>query len=76
MDALQVAVQPSVGVCTGFTGPDGRRRRRSVVLVPVKIRVKGGEHTLSWTCNLAEHCHNGDCFYARARAEKPGVQGF
>jgi len=40
-------------------------------LAPVRVRVKGGEYTLSWMCNLAEERRNRKCFYAKA--EKPGV---
>jgi len=47
-----------------------------VILAPVKIRVKGGEFTLSWMCNLAEECRNDECYYAKAKAERLGVQGF
>ena len=68
-----VSFQPSTGVCTSFVDPRGRRARRSIVLAPVKIRVKSGEFTLSWMCNLAEECRNEECFYAKAW--KPTEQG-
>ncbi|MEM3546680.1 MAG: hypothetical protein QW547_06170 [Candidatus Bathyarchaeia archaeon] len=41
---------------------------RSIVLALVKVRVEGEDFTLSWTCNLAEQCHNGECFYAKSKA--------
>ena len=71
-----VSIQPAIGVCAGFVDSRGRRLRRSVILAPVKIRVKGGEFTLSWMCNLAEECRNDECYYAKAKAERLGVQGF
>ena len=71
-----VSIQPAVGVCTGFVDSRGRRLRRSIVLAPIRIRVEGGEYTLSWMCNLAEECHSDECFYAKAKAGRPGVQGF
>ncbi|MEM2240551.1 MAG: hypothetical protein QXL27_09685 [Candidatus Bathyarchaeia archaeon] len=37
---------------------NGGRRRRSVVLALVKVRVEGE----------AEQCHNGECFYAKSKA--------
>jgi len=63
-------------VCTGFVDSRGRRLRKSIVLAPVKIRVKDGEFTVSWMCNLAEECRNGECFYAKAKVWKPTEQGF
>jgi len=32
---------------------------------PVKIRVEN--FTLTWTCNLAESCHNKEYFYAKSK---------
>jgi hypothetical protein len=71
--SVSVVVQPNTGMCEGFTDSNGDRRRRSIVLAPVKVRVEGGSFTLSWTCNLAESCHNKECFYAKSKGEKLGV---
>jgi hypothetical protein len=64
-----------MGICEGFTDGNGNRKRRSIVLAPVKVRVDGGGFTLTWTCNLAESCHNKECFYAKSKSEKPSVEG-
>jgi hypothetical protein len=65
-----------MGMCEGFTDSNGDRRRRSIVLAPIKVRVEGGSFTLTWTCNLAENCHNKECFYAKSKSEKPSVEEF
>jgi len=44
---VSIVVQPNAGICEGFTDSSGDRRRRSVVLAPVKVRVEGGGFTLS-----------------------------
>ncbi len=67
---VSVNVQPNTGVCEGFSDDKGERRRRSIVLAPIKLKVKGGDVTVSWTCNLAESCHNEECFYAKSKPEK------
>jgi len=56
----------------GVTDSNGARRCRSIVLAPVKIKVDDGVFTLTWTCNLAEECHNGECFYAKSKG-RPGI---
>jgi len=50
----------------------GVRRRRSIVLAPIKVRSNDGGFTLSWTYNLAKECRNGGCFYAKARMAGQG----
>jgi len=65
---ISVTIQPNTGICEGFIDGNGERRRRSIVLALVKVRVEGGGFTLSWTCNLAEQCHNEECFYAKFRS--------
>ena len=67
MLSISIVVQPNTGMCEGFTDSNGERRRRSIVLAPVKVRVEGGGFTLTWTCNLAENCHNKECFYAKSK---------
>jgi len=62
-----MVAQLNTGMCEGFTDSSGDRRRRSIVLAPVKVRVDGGGFTLTWTCNLAENCHNKECFYAKSK---------
>ncbi|MEM2849156.1 MAG: hypothetical protein QXI36_02635 [Candidatus Bathyarchaeia archaeon] len=62
-----MVIQPNTGICEGFTDGSGERRRRSIVLALVKVRVEGGGFTLSWTCNLTEHYHNEECFYAKSK---------
>ena len=54
-------------MCEGFTDSNGELKRRSIVLAPIKVRVDGGNFTLTWTCNLAENCHNRECFYAKSK---------
>jgi len=68
--SISIVIQPNTGMCEGFTDSNGDRRRRSIVLAPIKVRVDGGSFTLSWTCNLAEECHNGKCFYAKVKMGK------
>jgi len=63
-----------MGICEGFTDGNGNRKRRSIVLAPVKVRVNGGGFTLTWTCNLAESCHNKECFYAKSKGGKSSLQ--
>jgi len=63
-------------MCEGFTDSNGNRRRRSIVLAPVKVRVDGGGFTLTWTCNLAENCHNKECFYAKSKSERLNTHRF
>jgi hypothetical protein len=41
-----------------------------MVLAPVKVGMDGGSFTLTWTCNLAEECHNNECFYAKSKEGK------
>ncbi|MEM2169690.1 MAG: hypothetical protein QXI11_06655 [Thermoproteota archaeon] len=68
MRSVSIIIQPNTGICEGFVDGNGDRRRRSIVLAPVKIRVEGGGFTLSWTCNLAEQCRNRECFYAKSES--------
>jgi hypothetical protein len=65
-----------MGMCGGFTDSNGDRRCRSTVLAPIKVRVDGGNFTLTWTCNLAECYHNKECFYAKPKGERLNIQGF
>ncbi|MBS7648716.1 hypothetical protein KEJ17_03595 [Candidatus Bathyarchaeota archaeon] len=69
MVSISITIQPNTGICEGFTDGGGERKRRSIVLAPVKIRMEGGSFTLSWTCNLAGECRNGECFYAKSKSE-------
>jgi len=64
-----MVAQLNTGMCEGFTDSSGDRRRRSIVLAPVKVRVEGGGFTLTWICNLVESYYNKECFYAKARIE-------
>jgi hypothetical protein len=57
-----------MGMCGGFINSNDDRRRRSIVLAPIKVRVEGGGFTLTWTCNLAESYHNKEYFYTKSRA--------
>jgi hypothetical protein len=43
-----------------------------MVLAPIKVRVESGSFTLTWTCNLAEECHNRERFYAKSK-ERPSI---
>ena len=74
--SISIVVQPNTGMCEGFTDSNGDRRRRFIVLAPVKIRVDGGGFTLTWTCNLAESCHNKECSYAKSKDGRLTVEGF
>ncbi|MEM2850156.1 MAG: hypothetical protein QXI36_07785 [Candidatus Bathyarchaeia archaeon] len=76
MPPVSVNVQPGTGVCNGFIDRGGECRERSVELAFIKIRFDKRDFILSWTCNLAEKCHNKECFYARSKPEKLTIQGF
>ncbi|MEM1558031.1 MAG: hypothetical protein QXI11_07705 [Thermoproteota archaeon] len=56
--SVSITIQPNTGICEGFVDGKGDRRRRSIVLALVRVRMDGGGFTLSWTCSLAEYCHN------------------
>jgi hypothetical protein len=43
---FSIVVQPNTGMREGFTYSNGDRRRRSIVLTPVKVRVNCGGFTL------------------------------
>jgi len=60
--SASIVVQPNMGMCEDFTDDNGGRRHRSIMLNPVKVRMDGGDFTLTWTCSLAENYHNKECF--------------
>jgi hypothetical protein len=43
---FSIVVQPNTGMREGFTDSNGDRRRRFIVLTPVKVRVNCGGFTL------------------------------
>jgi hypothetical protein len=63
-----------MGICEGFTDSNDDRRRRSIVLAPIKVRVEGRSFTLTWTCKLTKSYYN-NCFYAKSK-ERPSIGEF
>ncbi|MBS7612384.1 hypothetical protein KEJ27_09350 [Candidatus Bathyarchaeota archaeon] len=51
--SVLITIQLNTGICGNFTDDNGGRKRRSITLAPVKVRV--------------EQCHNRECFYAKVK---------
>jgi hypothetical protein len=67
--SVSIVAQPNTGMYEGFTDSNGDRRRRSIVLALVKVRVDGGGFTFTWTCNPAEERCNKECFYTKTKID-------